>query len=244
MERANAGDPSGLERVAVVTGVGAGTGAALARRFSAGGYKVAMLARNGDRLAALEAELTGARAYLCDVSDLDAVSEMLGRVRDELGVPRALVHNAISATFKPFLEASVEELERNFRVNTTSLFHMARELAPAMIESGQGAIIATGNTAAFRGIPRYAAFAPTKAAQRILAQALARDLGPRGIHVAYLNIDAVIDTPWTRDAFHPDEPDEFFSLPRDIAEEAFRVAHQPRSAWSFDVELRPYAERW
>ena len=102
----------------------------------------------------------------------------------------------------------------------------------------------TGNTAAFRGIPNYALFSPTKAAQRNLAQALARDLGPRGVHVAYVNIDAVIDVPWTRDRFHPDKPDDFFANPADIADEVYRVTHQPRSAWSFDVEIRPHAERW
>ncbi len=102
----------------------------------------------------------------------------------------------------------------------------------------------TGNTAALRGIPTYAAFAPTKAAQRILAQSLARDLGPKGIHVAYITIDAAIDTPWTRDVYNSDKPDDFFSKPADIADEVFHVAHQPRSTWSFDVEIRPYGEKW
>ena len=107
-----------------------------------------------------------------------------------------------------------------------------------------GAIGVTGNTAAFRGIPNYALFSPTKAAQRNLAQALARDLGPRGVHIAYFNIDAVIDVPWTRDRFHPDKPEEFFAKPADIADEVFHVVQQPRSAWSFDVEIRPFGEKW
>lgn len=230
--------------VALVTGVGEGTGAALVRRFANGGYAVAMLARTRERMDRLLGELEEVRAYVCDLSDLDALSATIERVRADLGDPAALVHNAVSATFKTFLEAGPAELEHNFRVNTTSLYQLARELAPAMIEAGEGSILVTGNTAAFRGIPNYAAFAPTKAAQRILAQSLARELGPKGIHVAYVNVDAVIDTPWTRDAFHPDKPDEFFSFPHDIADEAFRVAHQPRSTWSFDVEIRPYAEKW
>ena len=161
-----------------------------------------------------------------------------------MGLPNVIVHNAVRATFTGFLEAEPEDLERNFRVNTTSLLHLARTFAPAMVERGSGAIIVTGNTAALRGVPSYALFAPTKAAQRILAQSLARELGPKGVHVAYLVIDAAIDTPWTRVPFNPDAPEDFFAKPDAIADEVFHVAHQDRSAWSFDVELRPFGERW
>ena len=230
--------------VCIVTGVGNGTGAALARRFAQGGYQVAMIARNTERLEALQHEINDARAYECDISDLTALSDLVNRIRAEMGQPNVLVHNAVAATFETFLEADSQELEHNFRVNTTSLYQLARELAPAMIESGQGAIMVTGNTAALRGIPTYAAFAPTKAAQRILAQSLARDLGPKGIHVAYITIDAAIDTPWTRDVYNRDKPDDYFSKPADIADEVFHVTHQPRSTWSFDVEIRPYGEKW
>ena len=230
--------------VCIVTGVGDGTGAALARRFAQGGYQVAMIARNTERLEALQHEIDDARAYECDISDLDMLATITEQIRADIGTPTVLVHNAVSATFKTFLEADSHELEHNFRVNTTSLYQLARELAPAMIESGQGAIIVTGNTAALRGIPTFAAFAPTKAAQRILAQSLARDLGPKGIHVAYITIDAAIDTPWTRDVFNRDKPDDFFSDPADIADEVFHITHQPRSTWSFDVEIRPYGEKW
>ena len=231
-------------KVALVTGVGEGTGAATVRRFARGGYGVAMLARNAGRLAALERETLGARAYPCDVGDLTGLAHTLHAVTADMGPPRALVHNAVRATFDNFLDGDPDDLEKNFRVNTTALLHLARALAPAMMAAGEGSIVVTGNTAAFRGIPNYALFSPTKAAQRNLAQALARDLGPRGVHVAYVNIDAVIDVPWTRDRFHPDKPDDFFANPADIADEVYRVTHQPRSAWSFDVEIRPHAERW
>ena len=230
--------------VCIVTGVGDGTGAALARRFAQGGYQVAMIARNTERLEALQHEIDDARAYECDISDLDMLAAIVHQIRADMGTPTVLVHNAVSATFKTFLEADYQELEHNFRVNTTSLYQLVRELAPAMIESGQGAIMVTGNTAALRGTPTYAAFAPTKAAQRILAQSLARDLGPKGIHVAYITIDAAIDTPWTRDVFNRDKPDNFFSNPADIADEVFHITQQPRSTWSFDVEIRPYGEKW
>ncbi len=230
--------------VALITGVGDGTGAALARRFAQGGYRVAMLARNHERLEALENEIADAKGYVCDIGDLDALMATVETVRSEMGDPSVLVHNAVSATFESFLEADPEDLERNFRVNTTSLLYLARALAPAMVEAAQGAIMVTGNTAALRGIPNTAVYAPTKAAQRILAQSLARDLGPKGVHVAYITIDAAIDTPWTRIPFHPDKPDEFFSKPEAIAEEVFHVAHQDRSTWAFDLVVRPFAETW
>ena len=227
-----------------MTGVGEGTGAALVRRFARGGYQVAMIARSTERLEALQLEVDGSRAYVCDISNLDMLTVILQQIRADMGTPTVLVHNAVAASFKNFLEADCQELEHNFRVNTTALYSLARELAPAMIDAGNGAILVTGNTAALRGIPAYAAFAPTKAAQRILAQSLARDLGPKGVHVAYITIDAAIDTPWTRDVFNQDKPDDFFSKPVDIADEVFHVAHQPRSTWSFDVEIRPFGEKW
>lgn len=232
------------DRVCLVTGVGVGTGAAIARRFTCAGYRVAMIARDRERLAMLEKELDGARAFAFDLADLEQLVDVCERVNADMGVPDVVVHNAVRATFDRFLEGDPDELERNFRVNTTSLLWLARAVAPRMIERGSGAIAVTGNTAAFRGIPSYALFSPTKAAQRNLAQALARDLGPKGVHVSYFNIDAVIDVPWTRDRFHPDKPDSFFIEPADIAEEVLRVTRQPRSAWSFDVEIRPFGERW
>ena len=229
--------------VCLITGVGPGTGAALARRFARGGYRVAMLARNGDRLAALERELPVARGFVCDVGDPRAVGEAGAAVRRDLGDPRVLVHNAVGGTFGGFLDIDPADLERNFRVNTMALLHLARALVPAMVREGRGAILVTGNTSALRGKAGFAGFAPTKAAQRILAQAMARDLGPKGVHVAYFVIDAVIDVPWTRQMF-AGKPDEFFIQPAAIADEVFHVAHQERSAWSFDVELRPFGESW
>jgi short-subunit dehydrogenase len=229
---------------ALITGVGEGTGAALVRRFSRGGYKVAMLARNQERLKLLEDEISDSKAYLCDVGNIDTLLNTVEAVRKDMGDPNVLIHNAVAATFESFLEADPKDLEKNFRVNTTSLLYLARELVPAMVEAGQGAIMVTGNTAALRGIPITAVFAPTKAAQRILSESLARELGPKGVHVAYITIDAAIDTPWTREPFHPDKSDEFFSKPHAIADEVFHVAHQDRSAWSFDVIIRPYAEKW
>lgn len=232
------------EKGCFITGIGGGTGEATARRFAEGGYRVAMLARKGDLINQLEKELPGSRAFICDVSDLDALTKVCQTVADEMGTPDVVIHNAVRGTFVTMLEAEPENLEANFRVNVTALLYIARSFAPAMIKRGSGCIIATGNTSATRGRANFVYFAPTKAAQRILAQSLARDLGPKGIHVAYVLIDAAIDAPWTRNRFWPDKPDEFFAQPKEIAEEIWHTAHQGRSTWSFDVEIRPYRENW
>jgi len=229
--------------VALVTGVGPGTGAAIARRFAQGGYQVAMLARNHARLQALESEITSSRAYACDVADEARVDAAIAAVRRDLGEPRVLVHNAVGGAFGTFMEIEPAVLNQNFQVNTMALLYLARRLAPAMMAAGDGAIITTGNTSAQRGKASFAGFAPTKAAQRILAESMARELGPKGVHVAYVVIDAVIDLEWTRRRFE-NAPDDFFIKPAAIAGEVWHVAHQDRSAWSFNVELRPFRETW
>ena len=202
-----------------------------------------MLARDQERLAALESELPNAKAFACDVADPAALNVTIDAIEATWAAPSVLIHNAVAATFGNFLEIDPEVLNRNFQVNTMSLLHLARRLTPAMLKAGQGGIIVTGNTSALRGRPGFAGFAPTKAAQRILAEALARQLGPQGIHVAYIVIDAVIDLDWTR-ARWPDRPDDFFIKPAAIADEAWHIAHQDRSAWSFNVEIRPFGEVW
>lgn len=231
------------EPVCLITGVGPGTGAALSRRFARGGYRVAMLARDRERLTRLETEIADARGYVCDVTDEATVNATVAQVKDDLGSPEVVIHNAVGGAFGDFLEIKPETLAYNFQVNTMGLLYLARAVAPDMIEAGKGVIIASGNTSALRGKPRFAGFAPTKAAQRILAESMARTLGPNGIHVAYIVIDAVIDLEWTRKML-PDKPDDFFIQPDAIADTAFHVAHQDRSGWSFNVELRPFGEVW
>ncbi len=234
---------SNTNPVVVVTGVGPGTGAAIVRRFAQGGYAVAMLARNRERLAQLEREIPGARAYPCDVTDEARLDATLEAVRAELGTPKVLVHNAVGGAFGNFMQIDPKILNQNFQVNTMALLYLARRLAPAMAAAGEGAIIASGNTSALRGKAGFAGFAPTKAAQRILAESIAREVGPKGVHVAYVLIDAVIDLEWTRKRW-PDAPDAFFIKPAAIAEEIWHVTHQDRSAWSFNVEIRPFGETW
>ena len=134
-------------------------------------------------------------------------------------------------------------MRQAFEINTMALLALAKQLIPDMEAAGGGALICTGNTSAYRGRARFAGFAPTKAAQRILLESIAREAGPKGVHAAYVAIDAVIDLAWTRQ-FFADKPDEFFCQPADIADEVFRIAQQPRSAWSFESVIRPYGEVW
>src|SRR5436305_4600659 len=213
--------------IALVTGVGPGTGSAIVRRFATGGFRVIALARSPDRIHALEQELADTHAIICDVSSEREVAQALANVRNSYGSPNVLIHNAVGGGWGTFLEIDPEMLERNFRVNVMGLLYLAREVAPAMIEAGNGTILVTGNTSALRGKANFAGFAPTKAAQRILSESIARELGPRSIHVAYVLIDAVIDVPWAR-ARYKDAPDDFFIKPAAIADEVWHVAHQDR----------------
>src|SRR5215470_2462644 len=208
------------EPICVISGVGPGTGTALVRRFASDGYRVAMLARTPERLAGLAAQ-----------------------VQRQMGAPSVLIHNAVGGAWGTFMDVDPAVLNGNFQVNTMGLLYLARRVAPAMVNAGHGAILVTGNTSAQRGRANFAGFAPTKAAQRILAEAIARDLGPKGVHVAYIVIDAVIDVPWARERFKQ-KADDFFIKPAAIADEAWHLANQPRSAWSFNVEIRPFGETW
>ena len=231
------------EKICVVTGVGPGTGAALVRRFAAGGHRVAMIARSADRLSELAGTIPGARGYAADVGDAAAVRDAFARIRSELGPVDTLLYNAGSGVFAPFLDTPPELFEAAWRVNALGLLLCAREVAPAMVEAGRGAILVTGATASLRGGVNFAAFAPAKAAQRSLAQSMARSLGPHGIHVGYVIVDGVIDIPVTR-AMLSDRPDDFFLSPDAIAETFWQLAHQDRSAWTFELDVRPFGEKW
>jgi NAD(P)-dependent dehydrogenase (short-subunit alcohol dehydrogenase family) len=202
-----------------------------------------MMARDMERLSRLEREIPGSKGHACDVSDAAQIEGTADLIERELGPPDVLVHNAVGGAFGTFLEIDPAVLNSNFQINAMGLLYLARRFAPAMVSAGRGAIVVTGNTSALRGRPGFAGFAPTKAAQRILAESMARDLGPKGVHVAYIVIDAVIDVPRQRERFK-DKTDEFFVKPAAIAEEAFHLTLQDRSAWSFNVELRPYSEIW
>ncbi len=229
--------------VCAIVGVGPGIGLALVRRFAAAGYRVAMVARSAERLAAYEKAIVAARGFVADAADPENLRDVLAAIADELGPISVLCYNAGGGSWALPEDTTPADMETTWRVNALGLLVAAQTVVPHMLEIGHGAIMVTGATASLRGRPRTTAFAAAKAAQRSLAESLARHWGPRGIHVALFVIDGVVDLPRTRKML-PDKPDSFFLKPAEIAETIFSVAHQPPSAWSFQIDLRPFGERW
>jgi NAD(P)-dependent dehydrogenase (short-subunit alcohol dehydrogenase family) len=232
-----------MKPVCVVVGVGLGNGAALARRFAREGYAVALLARSREASGPLAAELPDARAYECDAGQAESIAATFAAIRAELGDPAVVAYNAGSGSWGTIDDLTPAAFEASWRVNALGLFLVAKEVVPAMRRRGEGSIVVIGATASRRGMPRTTAFAPAKAAQRSLAEALARSLWPEGIHVALIILDGVVDLERTRKMM-PDKPDAFFIQPDDVAETAWWLTRQPRSAWSFEVEARPFGEKW
>lgn len=227
----------------VVVGVGPGNGAALSRCFAEAGYAVAMIARSPDFAADLAGQIDGARAYACDVADAEAVASVFASIRADLGEADVLVMNAGTGTWGSVEQITPADFENAWRTSALGTLLVSQQVIPAMKQAGHGAIVVIGATAALRGMPTTAAVAPGKAAQRILAESMARSLGPVGIHVAILILDGVVDLPKTR-AYIPDKPDEFFIKPAAVAQAALTLVRQDRSAWSFQTELRPFGEKW
>jgi NAD(P)-dependent dehydrogenase (short-subunit alcohol dehydrogenase family) len=229
--------------VCVVVGVGPGNGAALARRFHAEGYAVALLARSTELSTALEKELAGARAFACDVADQASVERTFSAIAAELGSVEVLVYNAGSGVWGTIEDVSAQDFEQSWRVNTLGAFLASKCVAGPMKRAGRGSIVFIGATASRRGNVKTAAFAPAKAAQRSLAESMARYLWPAGVHVAIVILDGVVDLARTRKMM-PDKPDSFFVKPDEVAETVFQVTQQKRSVWSFEVEARPFGESW
>jgi NAD(P)-dependent dehydrogenase (short-subunit alcohol dehydrogenase family) len=229
--------------VAVVVGAGPGNGHALAKRFAEEGYAVALLARDGDRVAAMAAEFPQARGYACDVGDAESVAQSFARIRADLGDVDALLFNAGSGVFADIETITPKDFEAAWRVNALGALLCAQQVIPTMVERGSGAIIFIGATASRRGGANSAAFAPAKAAQRSLAESMARKLWPRGVHVALVVIDGIVDLPATR-AHMPERPADAFVSPAAVADLAYALAIQDRRGWSFETEARPYLEPW
>jgi NADP-dependent 3-hydroxy acid dehydrogenase YdfG len=215
----------------------------MARRFAAEGHAIALVARGTETSAKLAQELPDARAYACDATDAAAVARTLVEIERAQGPIEVVSYNAGSGAFASVEAVTPEAFEAAFRINALGLLLVAQAVIPGMTARGRGAIIVTGATASRRGGAKAAGFAPAKAAQRSLCESMARHLGPKGIHVALIIVDGVIDLPRTR-ASMPDKADAFFVRPDDIAATAFHLATQPRSAWSFEVEARPFGETW
>jgi NAD(P)-dependent dehydrogenase (short-subunit alcohol dehydrogenase family) len=229
--------------VCVVVGVGPGNGAALARRFHAGGYAVALLARSADLIGELARELDGSRPYACDVGDEAAVARTFSAIAADLGPVQALLYNAGTGAWGTIEEVGAKDFEQAWRVNALGAFLISKQVVGPMKQAGRGDIIFIGATASRRGNVKTAAFAPAKAAQRSLAESMARHLWPSGVHVALAVLDGVVDLPRTRKMM-PDKPDAFFIKPDDVAESVWQLTRQPRSAWTFELEARPFGETW
>lgn len=254
--------------VTAIVGVGPGNGAHFARTFAnggnaaakgghaaekggsaaaKGGHALALMARSQDYVAELAEEIAAAGgkalAVPVDITDERAVSDAFAKVRADLGEVDNLIQNAAMGQRGPFMDIPPDGFNQSFQVSVMGMVHCCREVLPGMERKGAGSIILIGATAAFRGGAGFSAFAVAKFGQRALAQSIAREYMPKGIHVAHVNIDGVIDSERSRQRM-PDKPDEFFLHPADIAAAVWYLVHQPRSTWTHELDLRPYVEKW
>ncbi len=230
--------------VAVVTGVGPGLGAALARRF-AKGYAVAINARKPDFIAAVAKEIRAAGGTVlevpADIGDPAQAAAMFKTIRESLGAPEVLLYNAGSGSWGTIVEITPAQYETDWRVNALGAFVSAKEVASEMIARKRGVMLFTGATAGVKAGAKSISFGPAKFAMRGLAQSLARDLGPKGIHVAWINVDGSIDIPGRKVGNYTSED---MLDPDAIAETYWHLAHQHRSAWTMELEVRPFKERF
>lgn len=229
--------------VCVIVGVGPGNGAAFAAHFAKAGYHLALLARSTTFTQQLASQFEHTHAYECDVSDAQSIQKTFQKIRQEIGEVDVVIYNAGSGSWGSIEEIKAEEFEASWRTNALGLMLVSQEVIPDMKKKGRGNIIVIGATASKRGNVKTAAFAPAKAAQRSLAESMARYLGPHGIHVSLVIIDGVVDLPKTRERM-PDKPDHFFVQPGDVANTVFWLSQQPVSTWTFEIEVRPFAESW
>ena len=227
------------DKLCAIVGAGPGNGAAFARRFADAGYRVALLARDRQRLETLAHGIPGAVAVPCDVTDEVAIAQAFA----PLGSVDTLIYNAGNFVLGTVHDTRPQVLDDAFAVNCTGCLLAVQRVMPGMLARGSGTIIVIGATASRRGGAGALPFATAKAGQRVMAESMARALGPLGIHVAYVTVDGVIDTPDTRLLFST-QPDEFFLHADAIARTVFHLAEQSRAAWTFELELRPFGERW
>jgi len=232
--------PTPSYRAALIVGTGPGLSSSLARLFVRNGLAVALAARRTDKLAGLVAE-TGASAHACDAADPAAVAGLFAEVEARHGTPDVVVYNASARVRGPVVEIDPGEVRRALEISAFGAFLVAQQAARRMLPHNRGAILLTGATAGVKGFANSSSFAMGKFALRGLAQAMARELSPQGIHVAHFVIDGGI-----RSAARPtpnESPDSLLE-PDAIAETYWHVMHQHRSAWSWEVEVRPWVERF
>ncbi len=223
---------------ALIVGAGGGLSASLARLFAREGMRVALAARDVDKLAGLATE-TGARAFACDATDSRQVAALFDAVAEQVGIPDVVVYNASGRARGAVVDLAPGDVERAIAVSAFGGFLVAQQAAKRMVPKGAGAILFTGASASVKGYPQSAAFAMGKFALRGLAQSMARELAPRGVHVAHFVIDGAISS--ASRVAPADRPDSMLD-PDAIAESYLHVLKQPRNAWTWEVELRPWVE--
>ena len=226
--------------IALIVGAGPGLSASVARRFSRAGMRIVVAARNTEKLAALSAE-TGAQTFACDAVDPDQVARLFDEVEGRIGAPDVVVYNASGRLRGPLVKLVPAEVEHALGVSAFGGFLVAQQAVRRMLPKGSGAILFTGASASVKGYAESAPFAMGKFALRGLAQSMARELAPQGIHVAHFVIDGAIRNPGRTEA--PDKPDSMLD-PDAIAATYLHVLRQPRSVWTWEIELRPWVERF
>lgn len=233
------------EKVAAVLGVGPGLGAAISRRFAREGFAVALLARSEGSTAPVreEIERSGGEALAVetDATDAASVARAFERVRDSLGDPEVFVYNAGAFQMGGIMDLSPEDFDTCLKANCAGAFYASQQVLPAMVEQGRGSVILTGATASLRGSANFSALATGKFALRALAQSMAREFGPQGIHVAHTIIDGQIDTPRVR-SMSPDRDESTMLSPDAIAEAYWQLHRQNSTAWTLELDLRPAVE--
>lgn len=232
-----------MNKVCVIIGVGPGNGEALARRFSKGGYQVAMLARSGAYLESLVKQIPNSHAYEYDATKMHHVEKTFQAIEQKLGPVSTLLYNAGGGVFKNVEESSLEDFEDCWRINVLGLVAATKAVLPQLRQHDIANIIVTSASAATRGRANTAPFASAKAAQRSLAQSLARQFGPERIHVANVVIDGIVDLPRSRERL-ADKPDDFFVKPSAVADAIWTLCHQDPSAWKSELDIRPFGESW
>jgi len=227
-------------KTALIVGAGEGLSASLARLFARERMRVALAARRTDKLAELCGDI-GARAYACDASEPNEVKRLFSEVEKDIGAPDVVVYNASARARGPFVELVAEDVERTLAVSAFGGFLVSQQAVQRMLPKKHGAVLLTGASASIKGYAQSAPFAMGKFALRGLAQSMARELAPHGIHVAHFVIDGAIRNPGRVEP--ADKPDSMLD-PEAIAASYLHVLRQPRSAWTWEIELRPWTERF
>jgi len=232
---------------AIVAGVGPGLGASLARAFASEGFSVGLLSRRAESSEPVASQIQAMKGKALvvpvDVTDRQAAREAVAKIRSDLGTITALAYNASGFGRGAFLDLDPEVIRQSFEVGVMGAVHLAQAVIPDMLKVGHGFISLTGATASLRGRAGFAPLAIAKSSLRMLGQALAREFHPQGIHVIHVVVDGQIETPRLR-AREPDRPGDTTIPPDAIADAIIHAYRQPKNAWTHEIDIRPYVERF